>query len=86
MTGRTITVEGAMTPDDLRRELSQRCKHRGGQAAFARKAGVSPSTISSVLSGRLPVNEVIANAMGFFRPGFFQPARDQRRARDAAGS
>jgi plasmid maintenance system antidote protein VapI len=75
MSGRTLTIEGAMTPEDIRRELSRRCEKRGQQGAFARRVGIPQSTISEVIANRRPVNAQIANALGFVVPAFFIPAR-----------
>lgn len=77
MSGRTLTIDGAVTPDELRVELSKICKVRGGQAELSRKTGLRQSTISSVLAGRLPINGIIANALGYVKPAFYMPARPQ---------
>ncbi|WP_367159928.1 hypothetical protein ABUE34_12860 [Kozakia baliensis] len=75
MSERTVTIEGVMSPDDIRKELSRRCEKRGAKSELARKAGISPSAISDVLSRRREVNEQIANAIGYMAPRFFMPVR-----------
>ncbi|MCG4273918.1 helix-turn-helix domain-containing protein [Acetobacter senegalensis] len=75
MTGRTITIEGVMTPDDIIRELSQKCEKYGAKAALARKAGLHPSEISDALSRRREVTPKIANALGYMQPRFFVPMK-----------
>lgn len=75
MTGRTLTLIGVMTPDDILAEISRKCEERGAKAALARRSGIPASLISDVLARRRPVNEAMANALGFVVPGFFVPAR-----------
>lgn len=73
MSGKTLTIEGVMTPQDIKKELSHRCEKYGAKSALARKAGLSPSAISDVLAGRREVNSQIANALGYMTPRFFIP-------------
>lgn len=53
-------------------ELRRACAGRGGQAAFARRAGVPESIVSMVLNGHRDVPEAIANALGFVETRAFR--------------
>lgn len=79
MIGREITIAGAMTREDIKRELSRQCEKWGEKSALARRAGIPASLISDVISGRREVNEAIANALGYMVPAFFVPAKGERK-------
>lgn len=73
--GRTLVIEGAVTAEELRRELIARCEVRGEAAKLAEHSGVPISLISEVRSGKRGVSPSIANAPGYVVPGFYVPAR-----------
>jgi hypothetical protein len=50
---------------DIYAKLRTLCRDAGGQAAWGKKAGVSPAYISDVLNGRKPPGPKILAAVGY---------------------
>ena len=50
---------------DIYAKLRTLCRDAGGQAAWSKKAGVSPAYISEVLNGRKPLGPKILAAVGY---------------------
>jgi predicted transcriptional regulator len=57
----------------IMRELSRAVISAGGQAAFAKKAGIPQSTVSMAMTGKRPPADEIANALGYVRRIQFVP-------------
>lgn len=56
-----------MNVDAIRKRLRRECDRAGSQAAFARRAGVSPELVRMVLDGkRAPAGRVLS-ALGLVR-------------------
>jgi len=53
--------------DAVVRLLRTMAELEGGQTAFARRHGVERTTINAILSGKRPVTESVANALGLRR-------------------
>jgi hypothetical protein len=50
--------------DDVVRRLEAAVEREGGQSAFARSHRVDRSRLNRMLSGKLPVNDRVAKALG----------------------
>jgi len=53
--------------EDVIRLLRVEIKKDGSQSAFARRVSVERTNVNAMLSGRIPVSKVIANAIGLRR-------------------
>ena len=59
------TMEGnAMTEEEVRMLLRNRCKKAGSQRAYAKQIGVSESDISLILSGKRLTSKRLLEAFG----------------------
>lgn len=56
-----------MTPDAMRQVLRDAVKQYGGQSAWGRKYGISPTTINLALHGKAPISPAMAEALGYER-------------------
>ncbi|WP_238703921.1 helix-turn-helix domain-containing protein [Acetobacter pomorum] len=67
-----------MTPfpvEEIRNRLADAVELAGSQTAWARKAGVSRSIVSEVLSQKRDIPESIINALGYIVRPMCVPAR-----------
>ena len=53
--------------NDVIRLLRAAVEREGSQTAFARRHGIERTTINAILSGKRPVTESVANALGLRR-------------------
>ncbi len=60
---------------DIVRILAKHCEEAGGQAAFARKAGVAPSQVCDAISGRRDPSPSIITALGFLKVERYVPIK-----------
>ncbi len=61
-----------LTEGDMRNILRHRCEAVGGQAEFARQAGVSEGLVSLVMLGKRSVGKKLAEAMGYQKKVVFE--------------
>jgi hypothetical protein len=62
--GRQATI---FDTDDVVRLLRAAVEREGSQTAFARRYGIERTRINAILSGKRPVTESVANALGLRR-------------------
>lgn len=67
MDSKAIRDQEILTAEDLRVELSWRCKHAGGLREWARRNGVSAGHVSNVIAGKKGPGESVTGAMGLTR-------------------
>ena len=66
--GGQIGSAGVIFDDnDVIRLLRAAVEREGSQTAFARRHGIERTTINAILSGKRPVTESVANALGLRR-------------------
>lgn len=53
--------------DDVVRLLRAAVEREGSQTAFARRHGIERTRINAILSGKRPITESVANALGLRR-------------------
>ena len=54
-----------LTNDELRDLLRQKCKHRNGQAEFAKRHNIPRQTVNDAFNGKRPVGQKIRAALGY---------------------
>lgn len=62
-----MTIEATRGSQAVLKALRRMCIQCGGQRAFARSVGISPSTLADVLNGRKTISARMARLAGFER-------------------
>lgn len=60
-------VDGGAVQERLSAELARAVRRAGGQHAYARRTGISQSTVSRTLAGKRAPDASVANALGYIK-------------------